>query len=188
MEEIFAYLNTVHPLHSDTRDYLQRNLKPMEVTRKEFILKRGHICRNIYFISRGLIQCYYMIDYKEISSWFMKEGDIIISVESFFNQKESKESIQALEDSFLFYLSYEELQYAYEQYPDFNSIGRILTEKYYQLSEQRLYSLRLQKAPERYQFLMEHFPQILQRVPLTNIASYLGITLETLSRIRARKY
>ena len=188
MEEIFAYLNTVHPLHSDTRKYLQQNLKSMEVAKKEFILKQGYICRNIYFISRGLLRCYYIIDYKEINSWFMKEGDVIISVESFFNQIESKESIQALEDSFLFYFSYEELQYAYEQFPDFNSIGRILTEKYYQLSEQRLYSLRMQKAHERYHFLMDHFPQILQRVPLTNIASYLGITLETLSRIRAQKH
>lgn len=188
MEEIFAYLNTIHPLHSGTRDYLQQNLKTLEVAKKEFILKQGHICRNIYFISRGLLRCYYIKEYKEISAWFMKEGDIIISVESFFNQIESKESIQALEDSFLHYISYEELQYAYEQFPDFNSIGRILTEKYYQLSEQRLYSLRMQKAPEKYHFLMEHFPQILQRVSLTNIASYLGITQETLSRIRAGKY
>ena len=186
MEEIFAYLNTVHPLHSQTMDYLRQNLKPLEVTKKKFILKESHVCRNIYFIRTGLLRCFYVRGYKEISSWFMKEGDVIISVESFFNQKESKESIQALEDSFLYYLTYEELQYAYEQFPDFNSIGRILTEKYYQLCEQRLYSIRMQKAYEKYQFLMKHFPQIIQRVPLKDIASYLGIRLETLSRIRAQ--
>ena len=186
MEEIFAYLNTIHPLHSDTRNYLEQHLKPQEITKKKFILKQGHVCRNIYYIQSGLLRCFYVRGYKEISSWFMKEGDIIISVESFFNQKVSKESIQALEDSFLYYLTYEELQFAYENYPDFNSIGRILTEKYYQLCEQRLYSLRMQKANEKYQFLMKHFPQIIQRVPLTDIASYLGIRLETLSRIRAQ--
>ena len=117
----------------------------------------------------------------------MKEGDVIISVESFFNQLESKENIQALEDCLLFYVSYDELQYAYQNFPDFNTIGRILTQKYYQLSEQRLYSLRMQRAVERYLFLVDHFPQIIQRVPLKYIASYLGITEETLSRIRAQR-
>ena len=188
MEEIFAYLNTIHPIHVDTKDYLRQYLQLMEVPKKKFILEQGHICRNIYFINSGLLRCFYVREYKEICSWFMKEGDVIISVESFFNQIESNENIQALEDSSLFYLSYEELQFAYEKFPDFNSIGRILTEKYYQICEQRLYSLRMQKAHEKYQFLMKHFPQIIQRVPLKDIASYLGITLETLSRIRALKY
>lgn len=188
MEEIFAYLNSIHPIQSKTKDYLQQHLKPLEVPKRTAVLKRGQICRHIYFISSGLLRCYYIRDYKDICSWFMKEGDVIISVESFFNQKESKENIETLEDSSLFYLSYDELQYGYENFPDFNSIGRILTEKYYQLCEQRLYSLRMQKAHEKYQFLMKHFPQIIQRVPLKDIASYLGITIETLSRIRALKY
>lgn len=188
MEEIFAYLNTIHPIQLETKDYLQQNLKALEVLKRTFILKQGHICRYIYFVNSGLLRCFYLRDGKEICSWFMKEGDVIISVESFFNQKESKENIQALEDSSLFFISYDELQFAYENFPDFNSIGRILTEKYYQLCEQRLYSLRMQKAHEKYQFLMRHFPQLVQRVPIKDIASYLGITLETLSRIRAQKY
>lgn len=188
MEELLTYLSSIHSLSEETRDYLIQNLKWMEIPKKDFILKEGHICWNIYFIKKGLLRCFYTRDNKEISSWFMKEGDVIISVESFFNQIESKENIQALEDSSLYYLSYEELQYAYQHFSDFNSIGRILTEKYYQVCEQRLYSLRMQKAHEKYQSLMMYFPQIIQRVPLKDIASYLGITLETLSRIRAQKY
>ena len=118
----------------------------------------------------------------------MREGDVIISVESFFKQTESQEQIQALEDSSLYYISYDEMQFAFANFSDFNTIGRILTEKYYVLSEQRLYSLRMQRASERYLFLLNHFPQILLRVPLKYIASYLGITEETLSRIRSMKY
>ena len=188
MEEIFAYLNSIYPIQLETKDYLLENLKPLTVSKKQFLLRQGNLCRNIYFIKIGLLRCYYLRDGKEICSWFMREGDVIISVESFFNQKESKENIQALEDCSLFYLSYHELQHAYQHFPDFNSIGRILTEKYYQLCEQRLYSLRMQKAHEKYQFIMNHFPQIIQRVPIKDIASYLGITIETLSRIRARKH
>ena len=79
------------------------------------------------------------------------------------------------------------MQYLYRNCLEFNFIGRVLTEKYYRLSEQRLYSLRMQRAIERYDFIMERFPQIILRVPSKYIASYLGITEETLSRIRAVK-
>jgi len=187
MEELLIFLNSIHPLNPVTRDYLVEKLKWIEVPKKNFILKQGHICFNIYFINRGLLRCFYTIEGKEISSWFMREGDVIISVESFFNQTASKENIQALEECLLFYISYDELQYAYRSFPDFNTIGRILTQKYYQLSEQRLYSLRMQRAHDKYLFLLNYFPQIIQRVPLKYVASYLGITEETLSRIRAQR-
>ena len=115
----------------------------------------------------------------------MKENDVIFSVESFLNQTPSYENIQTLEDSNLYYIEYDELQYLYNNCLEFNFIGRVLTEKYYKLSEQRLYSLRMQKANERYNFILNHFPQIILRVPSKYIASYLGISEETLSRIRA---
>jgi len=114
----------------------------------------------------------------------MKEGDLIISVESYFNQQPTYENIQAIEDSELFSISHDELNVIYYKFPEFNFIARVLTEKYYTLSEQRLFSLRMQRASERYAHLMKNFPEIIQRVPSTYIASYLGITLETLSRIK----
>ena len=117
----------------------------------------------------------------------MKENDIIISVESFFRQTKSIESIQALEETVLYSISYNELQYIYRQFPEFNFIARVLTEKYYTLSEQRLYSIRMQRSHERYQYLLDHFPELIQRVPAKYLASYLGITEETLSRIRSKK-
>lgn len=187
MTDLLAFLNSIHPLSRDTNDYLIQNLKSIEVSKKDFILKHGHVCYNIYFISKGLIRCFYLKEEKEVCSWFMKEHDVIVSVESFFNQSLSYESIQALEDCSLYYLSYNELQYMYNTFPDFNFIGRIVTEKYYQLSEQRLYSLRMQRAAEKYSYLMITFPEIIQRVPSKYIASYLSITEETLSRIRSLK-
>jgi len=121
----------------------------------------------------------------EVCSWFMSEGDIIVSVESFFEQQKSYESIQALEDMVVYYISYQELEHIYRHYTEFNFIGRMLLQKYYKLSEQRLYSMRMQTAVQRYQFLLEHFPEIIKRVSTTDIASYLGITRETLSRIKS---
>lgn len=187
MEELLAFLNSIHPLTQDLNEYLSTHLVRHEVLKKNFILKRGHFCENIYFIQKGLVRCFYFKYDKEISSWFMSEGDVIASVESFFNQTVSYESIQALEDCILYYLSFKDMQFAYENFTEFNFIGRVLTEKYYKLSEQRLYSLRMQRALDKYHYLLENFPQLIQRVPSKYLASYLSITEETLSRIRALK-
>ena len=187
MENLITYLNSIHPLSDGANTYLIKNLKLFEIEKKQFLLKDGHVCKNIYFVNKGLLRCFYIKNDKEVNSWFMKEGDVIISVESFFTQTVSYENIQALEDSVLYFISFEELQFMYKNFLEFNFVGRILTEKYYKLSEQRLYSLRMQRASEKYRFLMSHFPQIIQRVPCKYIASYLSITEETLSRIRALK-
>ncbi|KAA9038778.1 Crp/Fnr family transcriptional regulator [Ginsengibacter hankyongi] len=187
MDELFAFLNSIYPLSQKAIDYLTKNLKEIEVPRKNFVLKKGRVCYNIYFVKNGLLRCFYTKNDKEINSWFMKEQDVIFSVESFLNQIPSRESIQTVEDSHLYYISYPELQYLYNHCSEFNFIGRVVTEKYYQLSEQRLYSLRMQKAIDRYNFIFNHFPHIILRVPSKYIASYLGITEETLSRIRASR-
>jgi len=187
MEQLIVFLNSIHELSPATIDYLYENVIRMETPKKHFVLTQGHICKNIYFVEKGLLRCYYEKDEKEISSWFMLEGDVVVSVVSFFNQTESLENIQALEDSILYYLGYKELQFLYDKFPEFNFVGRILTEKYYQLSEQRLYSIRMQRAHDRYHILLEQFPQFILRVPSKYLASYLGITEETLSRIRGSK-
>jgi CRP-like cAMP-binding protein len=187
MKELLAFLNSIYPLSQSAIEYLAENLKEIEIPKKEFILKQGRICYNIYFVEKGLLRCFYTKNDKEISSWFMKEHDVIFSVESFLNQTPSYENIQTLEDSLLHYITYAELQYLYNHCPEFNFIGRVVTEEYYKLSEQRLHSLRMQKANERYNFMMNYFPQMILRVQSKYIASYLGITEETLSRIRAAK-
>lgn len=188
MDELLAYINSLMPLSNELKEQLATILHEKVFCKKEYLLKAGHICRNICFIKKGLVRCFYHKGEQEVCSWFMKEGDIIISVESFFNQKESYESIQALEDCTVYCAEYNDLQSLYKKYPEFNFVGRILTERYYVLSEQRLFSLRMQRSFERYQFIRDHYPEIIQRVPSKYIASYLSVTEETLSRIRSGKY
>ena len=114
----------------------------------------------------------------------MKEGDVIVSVKSFFKQTASEECIQALDDCLIYYITYSELQFIYRNFPEFNFVGRVLTERYYTLSEQRLYALRMQRSHDRYAYLMEHHAELIQRVPSKFLASYLGITEVTLSNIK----
>jgi len=186
MNNLIQYLDAIHPLSQHLKDHLSDILKIRELSKKDYLLKTGRICTDICFVEKGLLRCFYLKEEKEVCSWFMKEGDVIISVESFFQQQVSNESIQALEDCTLYYITYSELQHTFTYYPEFNFVGRILTEKYYTLSEQRLYSIRMQRASERYEYLISNFPELIQRVPSKYIASYLSITEETLSRIRSR--
>ena len=185
MLELLQFLDSIFPLSEGLKQFLLEKLMRKEIPKKGFLLKKGRVCENISFIESGLVRCFYVKDDKEISSWFMKEGDVIVSVESFFSQGESYESIQALEDCIINYISYKDLQYAFHNFPEFNFVGRVLTEKYYRLSEQRLYSLRMQRGLEKYKYLINNHPHMLQRIPSKYIASYLGFTEETLSRIRA---
>lgn len=187
MNELLHLLNSIHPLSPELQAHLSRILKTKEINKKDLLLRAGHVCRNIFFIQKGLLRCFYLKDEHEVCSWFMREGDVMVSVESFFQQKESYESIQALEDSVLCYIDYGELQHIYRQFPEFNFVGRVLTEKYYMLSEQRLFSLRMQRAGERYAYLQQNHPELIRRVPSKYIASYLGVTDVTLSNIRSKQ-
>lgn len=187
MEQVLQYLESILPMSEGCRERVFSILRIKELSRKELLLRAGHICQHIYFIQRGLLRCFYYRNDVEISSWFMREGDVVVSVESFFYQKTSYESIQALEDCELYYFSYRELQQIYREFPEFNFIARVLTEKYYCLSEQRLYSIRMMRASERYEYLVEYHSELLLRVPAKYIASYLGITPEMLSKIKTGK-
>jgi CRP/FNR family transcriptional regulator, anaerobic regulatory protein len=184
METLLQYLESIYPLSDECKERLASILRLKELPKKELLLRAGHICQHIYFIQKGLLRCFYYRNDVEISSWFMREGDVIVSVESFFYQKTSYESIQALEDCEMYYISYRELQDIYRSFPEFNFIARVLTEKYYCLSEQRLYSIRMMRASERYEYLVENHPEFLLRVSAKHIASYLGITPEMLSKIK----
>ncbi len=185
METIINYLNSIYPLSENLKEYLSENLQYREVQKKDYLLKAGHISRNVFLIEKGLLRCFYMQANQEVSSWFMKEGDVITSVESFFDQKESYESIQALEETAVYYLSYQQLSFIYKNFLEFNYVGRELIQKYYKLSEQRLYSLRMQWGLERFEYLKKNHSDLVKRVEQKFLASYLGITEQYLSMLKA---
>lgn len=184
MSKLFDYLRSTYALSDALVQHLAGVVKTKTFPKKSFLLSAGVVSQHLYFIDTGLVRCFYLKDGQEVSSWFMRDGDFIISVHSFFLRTVSEESIQALDDTTVQYISYDDLQFTYESFPEFNYVGRVLTEKYYALSEQRAYFLRMMRAPERYRFMMQHYPELIQRVPSQYIASYLGITKETLSRIK----
>jgi CRP-like cAMP-binding protein len=187
MEALLQFLHSIYPLSPSLSDHLSLILKKRDFARGEYLLQAGRVSGHIYFIEKGLIRCFYRKGNKEICSWFMKESDVIVSVQSFFKQKPSYENIQAMEDCVVHYISYSELQQIYNKYLEFNIIGRKLLENYYALSEERLYSMRMLKGSERYQYVMEFHPELIKRVPSKFLATYLGLTEVTLSRVKAKR-
>ncbi len=187
METILTAISRVGFVSDDLRDYLRQHLKATSLPKKHLLLEAGQTSNKMYFIESGLTRGYYLKDGKEVTTWFMPEGRFVVSILSFYTQKPGYEYIELLEDSHIWYLSYEKLQKAYQLFPEFNYIGRVLTERYYVLSEYRTYYLRMHTAEERLTLLLNDFPTLLARVKHKYVASFLGISPETLSRLLAGK-
>jgi len=183
---VIDYFNSITPLPRELVDDIIKCVVIKEYKKNEFILKAGKVSNYTSWIIKGLIRSYYMKDAEDITTKFLWDGAPITSVYSYYSRKAGNENIVALEDTTLASMHYDHMQRMYKTYPAFNVIGRVITEQYLYMLEIEVYNLRKQKAEDRYQFIIKHFPHLLQRVPLKYLATYLGINLETLSRIRGK--
>ena len=95
------------------RARLAQILQCRELDKREYLLKAGQVCRNVYFITAGLVRCYYLKDEAEVCTWFMKEGDVVISIESFYTQSPGRKYIQALEPTEGHFINFDDLQRLY---------------------------------------------------------------------------
>ena len=186
-EGLFSVLETYGILSPALRERLRRYLKIKQVPKRHVLLEPGEVSRSVSFIAAGLVRAWYPDeDGHQKTTWFMGPGDVMISVYSFFTRKPALEYIETLEDSMLFYISWRQLQNLYTDFPEFNLNGRLLTEKYYILSEERMLLLRSRKPAERYRKFLQHYAPIAQQIPQHMVASFLELTPETVSRVKSR--
>jgi CRP-like cAMP-binding protein len=184
--DFLAALETIGPLSPSLRAALVAAVQREALPTRHYLLQPGQVARRLYFIESGLVRGYALHEGREVSSWFMREGDFVISIVSFLTQLPSTEYLELLEPSVVHSIGYGQLQALYRDFPEFNLFGRLITEQYYVRSEQRAQQLRTLTAAARYARLRAEFPGVLQRVALQHIASYLGIAAETLSRLRGK--
>lgn len=150
------------------------------------LLEQGKVCRYCYNIVSGLVRGFYLKDGRDITTAFCFADDTVFSVESATLQTPCPESFEVLEESVIEVISFPDLLDLRERFPVIEKVWTLSMEAYAIWLEERLYSLQFSSAKERYGQLLEKYPHIIRNAPLMHIASYLGITLETLSRIRAQ--
>ncbi len=185
-ELLFQILHFIAPVSAALREDLASCLKQEHYPRKHVLVRPGEVARKVWFIREGFARAWYLDrDGREHTTWFMGPGDFMISVYSFFTQQPAAEQVELLADSRLLSITWSQLQSLYADHPEFNFHGRVLTQKYYIQSEERAVLLRTRDPAERYQLLLDRHPGLLQQASLGQIASFLSITPETLSRIRA---
>ena len=184
MTLLFRYFDQYNVLSETARAAIHAICTTHIIKKGRDLQPIGHTCRTIYFINRGLGRIYYFKDDTDITESFAFENQVIARVESLFSGKPSRKGIQMLEESEVVAINATQLFRLYNDFPDIERLFRKIFESGYVDTVHRIESLQFHSAEERYLDLLESSPNILKRVPLKLIASYLGITPVSLSRIR----
>jgi CRP-like cAMP-binding protein len=186
-----AYLHKINDfikkLSPDALSLLASISVEKEFKKGDYLLREGQVCKKSCSIENGIARKFYLNDGKEITTELYFENDIAVSFDSYCLQKTSNEFIQALTDINISQTDFIAFQEAKLSFPELATLDLMMTEYYAMWLENRLFQFHTMDATSRYNKLLNDHPHIIQHIPLTFIASYLGVSLETLSRIRAKK-
>lgn len=186
--DLLETLSFIIPLPTPMQNRVKEESLIETFERKKLLLSPGETARRIYFIRSGFLRAYFIDDGgNECTTWFTGKGDLMISVNSFFTQQPANEYIEVLQDCKLQSLTWLELNAYYADFGEANLLGRLITQRYFILSEERAILLRTRSPEQRYDLLLRTHPEIEQQTTQQNIASFLNISRETLSRIRRKK-
>ena len=166
-------------------DVLESILVPMKFHKGEMILKEGDVADAIYWVVKGLIRQFYFKNGKDVTEFMAAENTMCMSIESLFKEAPSLQQIQAIEPTIIFALPKARLEREAVRNVNIQMLYRKILEESLILSQIRADMLRFESAPERYAKLVKRAPQLVLRAPLVYVASYLQMTPETLSRVRA---
>lgn len=183
--DFFQY---IHPLKPASIEALLPCFSLKNFTKKEFLVKQGQVSDELNFVYSGSVREFFEDnDANETNTWFGLENSVAISTYSFFSQKPSLTNIQALEDVQAVVVKHSDLHKLFDQFHDIERLGRLIVEQYLVQIEEIKIMLQTLSARERYEYMLQHKPEFVQRIPLKYLASFLGIQLETLSRVRNQK-
>ncbi|MCI1778856.1 MAG: Crp/Fnr family transcriptional regulator [Bacteroidales bacterium] len=184
-ESLHKYINSFIQLSKEEIEVIEEISVCKKIKKNELIAENGKVCRKVLFAGEGYFR-FFHIDSRgnEITSDFYFAPSFITSYTSFITGVPSFVNVQAMHDMDVLEFSKEDLYDLYDKYPKFERVGRLIAEKVAINSEEHLFLLLNQTAQTRYQRLLEQNPQYVNTIPLQYIASYLGITQETLSRMR----
>ena len=187
MTLLFKYFKKFNPLSKEAENAISEISSIVSIKKNKDLQPIGHSCKTIYFINKGIARIYYFKDGIDITESFSFESNIIARVESLFTGKPSRKAIQILEDAEVVAINSGQLFKLYDTFPEIERLFRKIFEAAYVDTVNRIEGIQFHSAEERYKALINQAPNILQRVPLKHVASYLGITQVSLSRIRGHR-
>lgn len=187
MTTLFQYFSKINPLSKDAENAIAEISSIIHIKKNKDLQPIGHTCKTIYFIKKGVARIYYFKDGIDITESFFFENSIIARVESLFTGKPSRKAIQVLEDAEIIAINATQLFKLYDSFPEIERLFRKIFEAAYVETVNRIEGIQFHTAEERYKALLSEAPNVLMRVPLKYVASYLGITQVSLSRIRGHR-
>ena len=183
--EIEQILNQISFLSDSSLLKIIDKTQLIKLAKSAIIIDTDKVEKKIYFVKKGILRAYTIDDGKEITFWFGKEGDLILSMRSYIEHTVGYETIESMEDCELYEIKMSDLQEFYATNLEIANWGRKLAEIELIKTEERFISRQLGTAIDRYKKLLIVNPSLISRVQLGYIASFLGISQVTLSRIRA---
>jgi len=184
MEELIQIINSFQKLDLETELAVRKSFVEETFSKGEFLVEEGKVCNKIYFIKSGAIRRFCIEDGVEVTKWIYTDNQFVTSMSSFFEQKPSFENFQTCEKTIVYSLSYSDEQALFE-FPLFVKFHIRQLRHYLSKINEFNHLFRLMTAEKKYLFLLESFPQIIKKAKLKHIASLIGVSQETLSRIRA---
>ena len=186
ISSVIDTLDYFYPLSEGVKDYFRKYSFACSFRKGKLLLKAGQVCEHIYFIKKGAVRGFIKEGKKDITTWITAENEVVSSISALDIKAPAFENMQAIENCELLALTYEDFQNLYIRFPEFNIVARKVLQKYYQDAEERAFIARLTNAENKYRLFITRYGHLANRIPLKYIASFLGITLETLSRVRKR--
>ncbi|WP_455591112.1 Crp/Fnr family transcriptional regulator [Bacteroides sp.] len=187
MKNIINKIRQVYPVSEEALQALLENMEVRHYPKDTCIVQSGVTDRLVYFIEQGVTRSVFHHDGQDTTTWFSQEGDITFGMDSLYYNRPSVESIETLSDCEIYVMEIDKLNTLYEKHIDIANWGRILHQNVNkELSH--IFVERLQLSPkERYERFNQCHPGLVNRVKLKYIAAFLGISIYTLSRVRAKK-
>ncbi|OAV45182.1 hypothetical protein A3850_012065 [Lewinella sp. 4G2] len=180
-------VTSIHPLSEAELEQLEGICHERSYAKGEHLFWSGDVCRGLYFVKQGVVGLYGLRDGKEIYQDFFLDGQFATDVSSLVSQEPSSLFLRAVEGSTIKYIRREDLLGLYEQSSNFQHLGRKVLEQLLVGRTELSVRQSTLSAVERYQYVLEHQPALLERITLRHLATYLGMTRETLSRVRRKK-
>ncbi|MBE5321102.1 Crp/Fnr family transcriptional regulator [Pedobacter sp. MR2016-19] len=175
-----------HPLNDEIESRINQHTFPVSYKKNKYLLSPLDRNKFLFLIVKGVVRGFIKDGSTEITTWISKENEVVGTIRNLWGEGDSEEYLQALEDVDLIAIPHVLSDYLFENFTEANIVGRKMMELYYRSAEERAYLCRISSAEKRYKRFLASFPDLINRVSLKHIASFLAIRLETLSRIRAK--